>query len=228
MIGGTLLLSREVNLHLDYKTALTQLGFKDVTVSAADRDALYNLIDELKPHLVLISFAYNQCCTPFMVGQLLKQFPHLSIAAVSVTPYPVELAVKFLEHGVKSCVYYPDGREQFYRGLECVRDGIPFISPSILARFNMGEVMPKAATKLTRRQIEVVRLLCNGFSTPEIAKVLYVSVNTINNHKAEVYSALDVRNEKELIRAALYLDLIHVKELMFYGREQITGNKEQR
>jgi DNA-binding NarL/FixJ family response regulator len=81
----------------------------------------------------------------------------------------------------------------------------------------MREEVPIGARKLTPRQIEVIRLLCNGFTTHEIADVLNISINTVFNHKADIYSALAIRNENELIRAALYLDLINVKELEFFG-----------
>ena len=77
--------------------------------------------------------------------------------------------------------------------------------------------MPITSQKLTRRQIEIIRLLCNGFTTPETAAVLNLAVNTINTQKKVIYAVLNVRNEKELIRAALFLNLIKLDELAFHG-----------
>jgi len=83
MTGRTLLLSRNVNLHTHYKMRLTELGFTDVTVSAADRDELYTLIRELKPHLVLISFAYKHCCTHFVIGEC-TAYAELAVSEASI------------------------------------------------------------------------------------------------------------------------------------------------
>jgi DNA-binding NarL/FixJ family response regulator len=225
MNGGTLLLSRYVNLHSYYKKRLEELGFKDVTVSNAEKDALNSLVSEMRPSLVMVGFTFYDCCTPFMVGLLKKKFPDLNVSAVSVAPYPSELAMFFLANGCKSCVYYHDGREQFYRGIDCVRDGKVFISNSIQERLEMRREMPMPAEDLTRRHIEVIRLLCNGFTTLEIGGVLHISERTVNNHKADIYTALNVRNENELIRVAIYLDLINPKELVFYGGDYVLKPK---
>jgi len=217
MKGGTLMLSRDVNLHSHYKKRLEELGFKNVMVSDAEKDALNNLISDMRPSLVIVGFAFYDCCTPFMIGLLKKQFPDLNIVAVSIAPYPVELAMRFLANGVNSCVYYHDGIEQFYRGMDCVRNGKIFISNSIQERLEMRREMPMPAEDLTQRHIEVIRLVCNGFTTIEIGNVLHISERTVHNHKAEIYTSLNVRNENELIRVAIYLDLIDPKELVFFG-----------
>jgi DNA-binding NarL/FixJ family response regulator len=211
MTGGTLALSRHVNLHSHYKTRLEALGFRNVTVTAADRDALNRLIDELKPRLVLIDCMFYQCSTPFMIGRLLKQYPGLHIAVVSAAPYPAGLAARFIANG------FTDGPEQFYEGLERVRDGKTFVSRSVQERIEASVEYPKAARDLTGRQTEVVRLLCNGFTTDEIAGTLHVSTSTVNNHKSEISYNLNVRNENELIRAALHLGIINWDELHFFG-----------
>jgi DNA-binding CsgD family transcriptional regulator len=70
---------------------------------------------------------------------------------------------------------------------------------------------------LTGRQIEVLRLLCNGFTSLEIADVLHLSNRTVKFHKAELYNNLKIRNENELIRVALYLGFIKIDSLDFYG-----------
>jgi DNA-binding NarL/FixJ family response regulator len=217
MTGGTLLLSRDKNLHSHYKTLLEDLGFKNVTVSAADRDALNRLIDELKPRLVLVSCDFYQCSTPFMVGRLLDLYPKLNVTAISIPPYPAGQSAQFIANGAKSCVCYADGPEQFREGLECVRDGKPFVSRSVQERIEAHFECPKPAGNLTGRETEIARLLCNGFKTKEIAATLHISDRTVHTHKTAAYRKLNVRNENELIRVALYLGIIAQDELRFYG-----------
>ena len=217
MKGSTLMLSRDVNLHSHYKKRLEALGFKGVIVSNAQKDALNNLINDINPGLVMVGFAYYDCCTPYMVGLLKKQFPGLNISAVSIAPYPADLAMFFLVNGCKSCVYYHDGREQFYRGMDCVKEGKTFISNSIRERMEIRGETPMPAENLTKRHIEVIRLVCNGFTTVEIGNVLNMSERTVHNHKAEIYAILNVRNENELIRVSIYNGLINPNELVFFG-----------
>jgi DNA-binding NarL/FixJ family response regulator len=190
------------------------MGFKNVTVTSADGNELNKLINDLKPRLVLADCNFNYCATPYMMGLLLKKYPDLNIAAISFAPYPAD---RFIAYGVNSCVCYLDGHEQFFRGLESVRDGKEFVSRSVQERIEARFEYPEYSGKLTRQETEIVRLTCNGFKNKEIAKTLLISIFTVYNHKRKIYKKLNVRNENELIRVALYLGIIEKDELNFFG-----------
>ena len=49
-------------------------------------------------------------------------------------------------------------------------------------------------TELTRREVEVVRLLADGLTNREIAKRLFISEKTVSAHVAHIYSKLDVHS----------------------------------
>lgn len=59
-----------------------------------------------------------------------------------------------------------------------------------------------ASTLLTRRELEVVRLIAEGLSCREAAQRLSRSPRTVENHLRSVYQKLGVRNRVELVRAA--------------------------
>ena len=89
----------------------------------------------------------------------------------------------------------------------------------------MRDVSPKPLGDLTDRQVEVIRLIANGFTGVEIANVLYTSKNTIDNYKSDIYAALNVRNENEVIRVAIFLGIIKPEELNFYGGNYVLRPK---
>jgi DNA-binding NarL/FixJ family response regulator len=217
MMGGTLVVSRDTNLHTHYKEQFEQLGFRDVTVTANEKDGLNMVINDLDPRLLVIWCNFYQCATPYMMSLLLRLFPDLNIAAVSISGYPADLAMGLVINGVKSYVNYVDGIEQFYKGLNLIKKGEKYVSPLVEERMETRSELPRPSQELTERQIEVMRLLCNGFTTFEIADVLHLSKRTVKFHKSELYNNLKIRNENELIRVALYLGFIKVDELDFYG-----------
>jgi hypothetical protein len=106
-----------------YKKRLEEMGFKDVEVTGEEKDSLNTVINEAKPRLVLMGSGFYHAGTPYMAGRILKRFPELNIAAVSMGEFPDNLAVWFYFHGVKSYVNWQEGYEEFYRGLETVRQG---------------------------------------------------------------------------------------------------------
>jgi DNA-binding CsgD family transcriptional regulator len=63
-------------------------------------------------------------------------------------------------------------------------------------------------TRLTRREIEVLELLAQGLPSKRIADVLYLSVNTVNNHRRNILEKTSTGNTAEALRYATGLGLI--------------------
>jgi len=219
MTGGTLIVSRAINLYSFIKKQFEALGFDDVTVTGADKDGLNMLIRELKPRIVIMGCMFYQCCTPFLLADLHKQFPILNIAVVSITDFPADLAMYFIINGAKSYVNFWEGPEQFYKGLEEIRRGHQYISPEVKKRIDMRTYYPTPTGKLTCKQIEIIRLVANGYKGLEIADTLHMSIRSVESRKKEIYTAMNVRNENELIRVAISLGIIQQEELLFFGRD---------
>src|SRR5207245_11487573 len=62
--------------------------------------------------------------------------------------------------------------------------------------------------RLSPRQLEVLRLLAQGYSTREIARRLKLSVKTIETHRAEAMKRLDIHEIAGLVRYAVRVRLI--------------------
>ena len=61
------------------------------------------------------------------------------------------------------------------------------------------DINKKLITKLTRRELELLQLLCQGLTNQEIGNILFVSINTVKTHLKHLYSKLDVRNRAEAV-----------------------------
>ena len=54
--------------------------------------------------------------------------------------------------------------------------------------------------KISEREFTVVQLICEGLTNKEIAQELSISVNTVNNHVANIFNKLDVRSRIDLLK----------------------------
>jgi LuxR family maltose regulon positive regulatory protein len=61
---------------------------------------------------------------------------------------------------------------------------------------------------LTDRELDVLRLLAAGQSTPEIARTLYVEVNTVRTHVKHLYAKLGAHSRDQAVWRAQALTLI--------------------
>lgn len=57
--------------------------------------------------------------------------------------------------------------------------------------------------KLTKRETEVLKLIVEGHTSPEIAKLLFISPRTVETHRANLMSKLEIKNTAALVRYAL-------------------------
>jgi len=219
MPGGTLVVSRAVNNHSYYKKRFEALGFPDVTVTALEKDALSSLIRNVKPNLIVMGARFYQCCTPFLMGKLHKDFPKINTAALCIGEYPADLAMYFVVNGIKSYITSFDGVDQFYNGIDEVRKGRNYVSPAVLARMDMRQNYIMPAGEITGREREVIRLICCGYKDLEIGDTLHISRKTVDIHKTNIFTSLNVRNAVELIIAALTLQIVSLDELYFYPKD---------
>ena len=64
------------------------------------------------------------------------------------------------------------------------------------------------AVRLTKREVEVLSMIAQGYSSKEAADLLYLSKRTVDFHLANVYEKLGVSNRVQAFRAATRLGLI--------------------
>jgi len=216
MASGTLLVSRAVNWFPHFKERLEAFGFPNVRVTAAEKDGLNMLINELKPDYVLIDSNFYDCGTPYMIGQMLSVFPKLNIAVINTSPFPDAVATWFIFHGVQFYVKWLDGEKEFNRGLKCVLEKKKYIAPDVQVILDGLEEFPVIPLKATKREKETLLMLCCGFSIKRIEDRLHVCKMTVEHHIRELMKIFNSRGREELIKTVHCLDIFTKEELRFY------------
>ncbi|MEV5739761.1 response regulator transcription factor [Microbispora rosea] len=92
--------------------------------------------------------------------------------------------------------------------------GEPFLYPGAvtalirdyLRRARQGERVPDSI--LTPREEEIVKLIAEGNSAKEIAETLFISVKTVDRHRANILQKLGMRDRLELTRYAIRAGLV--------------------
>ncbi len=85
--------------------------------------------------------------------------------------------------------------------------GQPYLNPALGARI-AREPPPGPPDDLTEREVEVLGLLALGYTNPEIAGKLYLSVRTVENHRSHVQQKLGATTRAELVRYAFRHGLV--------------------
>ena len=221
MAGGTLIVSRAVNLFTDIKKFYEDLGFKGVTVTDIDKDGLNMLIKELNPQLLIMDSRFYEAGTPFMLGEILKLFPDQYTAVVSGDNYPLGKAIFFIWHGVKNYVCLWDGSAEFKKGLCCIRDKKEYISHGLQKYMETTDEEPDINKKITMKQMDCLIMLCCGFRVKQIGKTLQITKSTVENYLNALYEIFHVSNSHEMVSLAWKLDLVTKDDMKFYDDRAI-------
>ncbi len=92
-----------------------------------------------------------------------------------------------------------------------VRTAAPYFVDQVLADAGAGQAVPRAQAlvePMSERELQILRLIAAGRSNPEIADLLYLSLNTIKWHVKNIFGKLDVRSRVEAVARAQELDLL--------------------
>jgi DNA-binding NarL/FixJ family response regulator len=111
---------------------------------------------------------------------------------------------------VKDC-----STEEIAAAVRMAASGETALSPQLAASMlNEVRKWDKAAAEeeriVTKREEEVLQLIADGCSTPEVAAKLYISQKTVKNHLASIYQKLDARDRTQAVLAAVRMGIVHL------------------
>jgi DNA-binding NarL/FixJ family response regulator len=64
---------------------------------------------------------------------------------------------------------------------------------------------------LTKRELEVLQLVADGYSTVEIARSLFISAKTVKNHLASIYAKLDARDRTQAVLSGMRMGIVQLQ-----------------
>jgi len=102
--------------------------------------------------------------------------------------------------------------DQVMRSIEMACNGDVIISPEFAqALLQESEAVVLTNTSnLSDRELEVLQLLADGQSTPEIAEAMFISQKTVKNHLASIYEKTDARDRTQAVVRAVKMGIIKI------------------
>jgi DNA-binding NarL/FixJ family response regulator len=219
-MAGTLAVSRAVELHAEHKAWLEKMGFEDVSITSKKNDALNTVICNKNPRLLIIDSWFYRDGTSCRIGDLLRLFPKLNIAVVSLHDFPLSMAPWFIWEGASSYLHLWEGYEEFKRGFQIVREGKQYIVPRVQSLIDNCEEWPDIKSKITKRMKECLVMLCCGLTPEQIGEELNISRSTVYKHLHRLYSAFHVNNRSEMVALAWEMELVTPKDIQLYNRKK--------
>jgi DNA-binding NarL/FixJ family response regulator len=181
------------------KTLLDQSGFATLTGSAQSASEALKKLPLVEVDVVLLDINLPDMSGKELCVILKKQYPAMKILALT-TYLQRDFVDKMLENGALGYVLKNAPASEILEGISTVSAGEKYLCDEVskLIRKQDSDTL-----FLSRREIQILSLIAEGYTTKEIADKLFISVLTVETHRKNLLTKLNARNMVSLIKIAM-------------------------
>jgi DNA-binding NarL/FixJ family response regulator len=187
----------------------------EVIAEAASGDEAVRLAMALRPDVVLMDVTM-----PFMDGvaatrEITSRLPNTRIVMLTMHHDP-EVAQRAIRAGATGYLVKDCSLEEVRATIIMAASGDTAVSPDLAASM-LGEARrlqllgSEDEKVISRREEEVLQLIADGASTPEVASKLFISQKTVKNHLASIYEKLDARDRTQAVLQAVRRGIVRLQ-----------------
>jgi DNA-binding NarL/FixJ family response regulator len=186
----------------------------DVIGEAGNGLEAVKIVKQLAPQVVIMDVALPNLGGIEAARRILKASPGMKVIMLTIHDEP-QYVFKSLEAGAKGYLVKEAPLEELMTAMKAVMRGETYLSsnfpPGLIDSYvKMAKRGKKADefSQLTRREREILQYIAEGNTSPQIAKMLFISKKTVENHRANIMEKLDIHDTAGLVRYAIKIKLV--------------------
>jgi two-component system response regulator NreC len=175
-------------------------GF-DVVAEASDLDSARRYVRGHHPDVLVLDLNMPGGSSLDGIPEIRAECPETQIVVLTMQDEPA-YARHALGAGALGYVLKEAAEAELVEAIRRAAAGDTYLNPRLGARV-AAEPPPGQPDGLSEREVEVLRLIALGHTNGEIAEQLYLSVRTVETHRAHIQQKLSLGTRSELVRYAL-------------------------
>jgi len=194
-----------------------QSDYPDICVvgEAGCGEELFRVLASTSADLTLLDINLPDVWGVEVARRLRRDYPAVKILALSAENTS-ETIQAMLDAGIDGFISKQHGdADELARAIRTVAGGIEYFGRDISAiMFDVYVAKKKTSTvsgEFTEREREIILLCRDGLICKEIADRLGIAVNTVNNHKKNIFQKLGINNTMEMVQYALKKGIIRIE-----------------
>ena len=196
------------------KAMITAEGIASVIGEASNGNEFIEILSHSKPDLVLMDIDMPQMNGMEATQKAIEMIPDLKIIALTMFS-DEDYYYKMIDLGVKGFILKSTGIKELEIAIRDVMKGETYFSNELLRRiiqnFSRNETKKSVEhNNLSDREIDVLKEICLGLTTDEIALKLNISPKTVKTHRSNLLEKTSSKNTATLILFALKNKIIEV------------------
>jgi two-component system NarL family response regulator len=205
-----------VDDHTMFREALRMMLDKEPEVEVVgelgDGALVQETVARLKPDVVVMDISMPHVNGIEATRALVALFPKTRVVALSAFNYK-KFVMEMMDAGATAYVIKSAAGEQLVSAIKSAAQGKTYLCPetaSILveaSQRNGNTTGTHSNKRLGRRETEVLRLLAEGLTSPQIAEKMHIAPSTVDVHRRNIMSKLELHTVAELTKYAIRLGL---------------------
>jgi DNA-binding NarL/FixJ family response regulator len=182
----------------------------EVVGEAQDGREAVRMVAQLHPDVVLMDISMPGLNGLEATRQIKAQFPDARVLVLTRHTNK-EYVYQILRAGASGYTVKQAAPAELVLAIQAVHRGDTFLSPTVSGKV-IDEYIQRAEAivssqdsydRLTPREREVLQLIAEGHTSPEIAELLHLSVKTVGHHRTNLMNKLDLHSAAELTQYAI-------------------------
>jgi DNA-binding NarL/FixJ family response regulator len=197
------------------RRSMTEEGF-DVVGEARDGEEAVRMAAALDPDVVLMDVTMPELDGVEATRAIHAEQPDIRVIMLTMHA-DAEVLTSAIRAGASGYLVKDCSTEEVAEAVRMAANGDTALSPSLAATM-LDEVrrldqpaLNEDDRVVTKREEEVLQLIADGCSTPEVAAKLYISQKTVKNHLASIYQKLDARDRTQAVLQAVRMGIVHLR-----------------
>lgn len=179
-----------------------------VVGEAKDAAELLARLDELNPDLAILDISMPDIGGIAATRKIVKRYPHIPVLILTMHKNK-EYLYHAISAGAKGYLLKEDSDIELFSAIDTIRNGGVYVTRLLtgemaedISSIHEGKRKPSVSI-LTIREKEILKLIAEGKLNKEIAALLYISIRTVENHRANIIKKLNINNTAELVKYAI-------------------------
>ena len=140
-----------------------------------------------------------------------KKYPNIKVIALSTFSQGTYVR-KMIESGANGYLLKNADKHEILKAIAMVMNGNNYLTIEAEMALRYENELQNKLPKLTKREKEVLILIVDGLTNNQISEKLFISIDTVDSHRKNLHSKLNVNNTAMLIKFANENNLITLSE----------------
>jgi two-component system response regulator NreC len=180
----------------------------EVVAEAGDVDSTVRFVHGHRPDVLILDLNMPGGPSLPMVPALRRDVPNTGIVVLTMQSEPA-YAREAMQSGVLGYVLKEAVENELVNAVRLAAEGKTYLQPELGAK--LAADSGDAPDGLSDRELEILRLIALGHTNSEIAEQLFLSVRTVESHRAHIQQKLRLTKRSELVRYALDRGLLEAE-----------------